>query len=151
MIEVVTLCCPKYHRSKKKLNKSTERMAFPEAHDLSMVTGVAIEVEISKQEAGVVDHRPKESVIAAAPRVVSARARARRQRRRRRHPRLGGRGIPVIGCAVREMNSGTCRRGWVSKEASGSRGIVTAARARSARGGGDVVRDEGGEHRRRRF
>ena len=53
-------------------------MAFPEAHDLPMVTAVAIEVEISKQEAGVVDHRPQEAVVAAAPRVVSARARARR-------------------------------------------------------------------------
>ena len=53
-------------------------MAFLEAHDLPMVTAVAIEVEISKQEAGVVDHRPQEAVVAAAPRVVSARARARR-------------------------------------------------------------------------
>jgi hypothetical protein len=54
---------PKYHRE-KKLNKATGRMAFPEAHDLPMVTSVAIDVEISKQEAGVVDHRPQEAAVA---------------------------------------------------------------------------------------
>lgn len=43
-----------------------------------MVSAIAVEEEISKQEAGVIDHRPQEAVVAAAPRVVSARARARR-------------------------------------------------------------------------
>lgn len=33
-------------------------MAFPEAHDLPMVTAIAVEVEIPEQEAGIVDHRP---------------------------------------------------------------------------------------------
>ena len=103
-------------RTRSKLKKSAERMAFPEADRPILI---AVEVEIPEQEARVIDHRLEEPVVAAS----RLRARARGARRRRRD-RLRSCGVPG------HKNRTTCRRCG----ATGGRRVVVVAAASGSRG-----------------